>query len=167
MSLFWSAVLWTADMSGGTVFSAFSSGKKKVTTNQWDSNTHRMCEAWSRSLSVLWCCLFFSFLKNVGRREAPSATQSDCYLTLGRFPHKRGGKFSKGTKCLTLDDEPPGGWLTSAPDIRPDICDDFKTFTQREERRSKVCNAASLRPTQPNQAEAVFRQTQWKMYQPH
>lgn len=103
MSLFWSAVLRTADMSGGTVFSAFSSGKKKVTANQWDSKKHRMCEAWSRSLSVLWCCLFFLFLKNVGRREAPSATQSDCYLTLGLLsPQTRRKIFLKGQNVWLL-----------------------------------------------------------------
>lgn len=68
-------------------------------------------------------------------REAPSAIRSDCYLN---FPHTQGGKFSKITKCLSVDDEPPGRWLTSALDITPDMCDDFKTFTQRKERLSKV-----------------------------
>lgn len=75
-----------------------------------------------------------SFSKKFGQREAPSATQSDCYLILGPFSYKHWGKFSKGTKCLTVDDEPSGRWLTSASGIKPDICDDFKTFTEREER---------------------------------
>lgn len=139
MSLFWSAVLLTASISGGSVcfvfFFFFLSTcllkNKKKQRSVLISSIQTHMHVWSLKQVIISASMLFlpAFSKDISRREAPSATRSHCYLTLGPFSHKQGGTFSKGTKCLTVDDEPAGRWLTPAWDITPDICDDSRTIS--------------------------------------
>lgn len=145
MSLFWSAVLLTANIRrvGLLCFFFFVSaclfGNKKQQRSVLISSIQTHMHVWSLKQVIISASMLFlpAFSKDIGRREAPSATRSHCYLTLGPFSHKRGGTLSKGTKCLTVDDEPAGRWLTPAWDITPDICDDSRTISTARGETSK------------------------------
>lgn len=70
----------------------------------WKKVSARVSSIQTHTLHVLMLFML-EFSKNVGRREA---------LKLCPFSHKQGGQFSKGTKCLTVDGDAAGRWLTSA-----------------------------------------------------